>query len=704
MPSSDPSARNRDVFRLDEWRIAPALNRIERAGKTVQLEPRAMMVLCFLASTPHEVFSRTEIMSAVWDDSIVNDEALTRIISLLRQALDDDPKRPRYIETIYKRGYRLLVAPAPLAADPEPSPQQPGSFRRLRLAALVLAAFVLLIAALVGSRFLGPDPVRTDVWAASWIQKPLTTYPGPEFSPAISPDGSRVAFVMSESAAAPGRIWIKEIAGDSTYVLPTRPGYPTQMAWAPDNRQIAYVNYEERTVIRSISLAGGEDRELYRGEFALSGLAWSPDGDRLAVSMSDADPGRSRIHLIHLDDLMVEQLTSAPLSVSGDFLPVFSPDGRQLAFGRGQRDFFLRVHVLSLIDGSTELLEPEFGYMTGLDWAPNGRQLLVTSYPEETGVLQGYDLQIGRLETLSVGASNVEWVSCARTADRMVIADMRYDVDILSVELVDVANPTLNPVGFNSTRRDQDPVYSPDGRNVAFISGRSGHPEIWVQGSDGNAPRRLTRFAGPDLTNLRWSPDGRSVAATSIAPECTRVEIVGLDGDSAIVSAAECRDYCSAWSSDGTWLYVQSDRSGEETTWRVKPDGSAAEAVLPHAGVVLGDRPSNGNLVFLQRRRAGIWERDLRNGAEHELVSPTLSRRWYRRRLQGERIYFAEGRDASTTLGYFDLLSHTRHDLVELPVVGQLWFTVAPDGSHLLVAVPSSQGSDLILLESPEGP
>jgi DNA-binding winged helix-turn-helix (wHTH) protein len=98
-------------FSLGEWRVLPQLNRI-RYGCTSeerQLEPRLIKLLCFLGANEERVLSREELVQELWPRVIVNENSLTRAISELRKQLhSQDSRVPNYIETIPKRGYRLL--------------------------------------------------------------------------------------------------------------------------------------------------------------------------------------------------------------------------------------------------------------------------------------------------------------------------------------------------------------------------------------------------------------------------------------------------------------------------------------------------------------------------------------------------------------------------------------------------------------------
>ena len=100
---------------IGEWSADPTTNELGRAGDTVRIEPKAMEVLMALAARRGQVVSREELLAAVWPGAVVGDEALTQSIIKLRRALGDAPRSPKYIETISKRGYRLI---APLGDGP----------------------------------------------------------------------------------------------------------------------------------------------------------------------------------------------------------------------------------------------------------------------------------------------------------------------------------------------------------------------------------------------------------------------------------------------------------------------------------------------------------------------------------------------------------------------------------------------------------
>jgi DNA-binding winged helix-turn-helix (wHTH) protein/TolB-like protein/Flp pilus assembly protein TadD len=127
-------------LQIGEWWADRTTNELGRAGETLRIEPRAMEVLMALAERAGRVVSREALLAAVWPGVVVGDEALTQSIIKLRRALGDDPRAPRYIETLSKRGYRLIASVGETAAASQAAaPARRGIRPRALVAGLLLA-------------------------------------------------------------------------------------------------------------------------------------------------------------------------------------------------------------------------------------------------------------------------------------------------------------------------------------------------------------------------------------------------------------------------------------------------------------------------------------------------------------------------------------------------------------------------------------
>lgn len=98
-----------DPFLVGEWTVTPSRNLLARGGEEVRVEPRVMDVLVHLAARADQPVSKDELINTVWKGRYVTDDVLTVTIYALRKALRDDARQPRYIETVSRRGYRLIA-------------------------------------------------------------------------------------------------------------------------------------------------------------------------------------------------------------------------------------------------------------------------------------------------------------------------------------------------------------------------------------------------------------------------------------------------------------------------------------------------------------------------------------------------------------------------------------------------------------------
>ncbi len=98
-------------FCLGEWRVAPDANQILRNGESKKLDHKVMQLLLFLAENAGRDLTKEEILKAVWGEGVFTDEVLTVAVSSLRKALGDDSRAPKYVKTIPRVGYRMLVQP-----------------------------------------------------------------------------------------------------------------------------------------------------------------------------------------------------------------------------------------------------------------------------------------------------------------------------------------------------------------------------------------------------------------------------------------------------------------------------------------------------------------------------------------------------------------------------------------------------------------
>ena len=125
-------------LRFGEFELDEADARLTCAGEPVPLAPRPFAVLCALARTPRMLVTKNALLDAVWGHRFVTDSVLKTAISEVRAALHDDPRQPRFIETVSRRGYRFMAAgiALPTQSAPAVAPNGAGGPGHPALAAL----------------------------------------------------------------------------------------------------------------------------------------------------------------------------------------------------------------------------------------------------------------------------------------------------------------------------------------------------------------------------------------------------------------------------------------------------------------------------------------------------------------------------------------------------------------------------------------
>lgn len=692
------------VFFVAGWLVQPALNRMERGGETVQVEPKVMQVLTVLADHALEPVTREALFETVWAGTFVTEDTLTRCISELRKLFDDDARRPRVIETIPRVGYRLLLPVMPESrsdALPTTLPSlnvalpAPSALPRRRIWRSAWgAAFVLLVGLgglLAWHRALPPpqasEPVRV---------RPLTSFPGRETMAAFSPTGDRVAFIWSgRPGDAAADLYVAPIPVAAPLRLTEHPGAERSPAWSPDGQSIAFIrSTPDACGVFVVPALGGPERRLapcYPGSFA--SLDWSPDGRWIALSDKDATEAAYTLRMLSAETGVRRDIAYDLDGMVGDFLPRFAPDGSALLFqrilGEGQADLFL----LSLPEASLQRLTFDAAGLAGHTWTPGGRAVVFSS--NRAGAFN--------LWRIPAAGGTPEWVAVGDEAFRPSTApDLlvfeRRTVDSNLYEAAATAPPT--PV-CPSTQMDLFPQISPAGGRVAFVSDRSGSRAIWLCTTDG--PTQVTFHPNTTVAAPRWSPDGLRLAYMAFIDGQADVFVVDRFGaPPRPLSAVASNEVYPSWSPDGRWIYFGSDRSGRMEVWKQPAGGGTAEQVTTDGGFIALAAPDGETLYFTREGRSGLWQTPADGGAatvvltDFDLFTATT---W---EMLADGFCFIDRSDpAHVQVMKYDFERRTRrpiHDLGGVSVTSGL--SVTRDGQRILYTQIDRQEGDFMLVEN----
>ncbi len=716
-------------FRVGEWVAEPMANQLAREGEVHRVEPKVMEVLVCMARRPGKTISKEQFMAEVWAGTIVTDDVLARCISELRKTLGDNPQQPEYVDTIRKRGYRLIAAVERTDIDPVrafssntgdgagliASPDEvslSGSSTSIHHAAnrhgsrtrrFAIGVFVAVVAVAGGGLLLQRYIVdRTRPLSTT----PVTSYPGEEMDPALSPDGHSVAFAWDGADGDNFDLYVQLSIDDEPLRLTETDADEHSPSWSPDGRQLAFARCTDAgCAIYVVPASGGREHRLTELQrFHIRDLVWSPDGTTLALSARQSTRGSYSLILLPLESGRPLRLTESPASPPGDLDPAWSPDGRSLAFVRTTVDGRQDVCIVPAEGGEVRGLAREQEGVTGLDWTSDGRSVVYAANREGASGLWRVGIGGGEPEWVAVGdGGEVYQPSVSRSGRGITFAQRSYSTNIA---LIDRRNGRTRPpqVFIESTRWDSHPNVSADGSKIAFVSNRSGALEIWMADSDGTNFRRLTSFGGPRVSTPRWSPDGTQIVFAARANDDADLYIVEPGSPARRFTDDPGDEVAPSWSRDGSRIYFASQRNGDWQIWRRSVYGGDALPVTRYGGIAAEETPDGHDLLVVRPERKNLWRVALNEElAEQrsEIVAPLDPADWANWTIREEGIYLVQRRDEEGLADVLLVDPETREHQWVATVEGlpeHPSLAVFPRGRKLLVTQIERSDSDIVLV------
>ena len=720
--SSQPSPQPKVIF--DSFEFSPALGELRRHGRVVRLQGQPIQILESLLAEPGQLVTRESLQHRLWNGVVSGDfeHGLNAAVNKLRQALGDSAEEPRYIETMPGRGYRFnastIQSPRPvleiLHVKPEEVPRAP---RRFPLWAGALAAIVAVAA---GGYWMNRG---SSVPAGGLVQ--FEIHPPPGFylegagnrqGLAVSPSGATAAFAAKDSSGM-FKIFLRETGSVELREVPESAG-AGMLFWATEDSLIFAArgnlrrfNRGERASqlvsnILPLATAGlllSPDRLLLAHRFrsaivpANGGpiehlkapFPWPqhlPGSEYLLYAVNDTAPWNWRVRAARFQDepSAREILTAgSPAVYTGSRKPGLG----YLLYVRGGALLAQPFDVRALqTTGEAKVILPKvysFVPAGSADFSVSARgELLVYQTVVHRSQMIWVDRTGRRLRTAS--PEGISGKDARLSPDGARYASSLYDVEhgVLAVWITDAATG-------QSRRLVQDglsaaPVWSPDGKRVAFARSAGSTPKLFVRSLEGQEQEQSLAAESDWQFPTDWTSDGRFILYNNVG--LTLVENEGQGdiwaadlaqgGKAAPLIRTPFHEANASASPDGKWLAFTSNRSGHPELYvqRLEVQDTLKIAGEPY-------RVSSQGAVCLRWRRDGreifyLAGNGQVYGAPVDLAARTPA-------IGAPQPLFKIGADAIAAV-------HS--------VVG---FDVAADGNSFLIpAVSAAEASKLIAIQN----
>ena len=507
--------------------------------------------------TPFGGATMSDIIAAILgrepDWTRLPDRTPAGIRQLLRRCLEKDMRRR--LRDIGDARLELEDAiAAPASAEAEPRAARGG----WRPAVWVGSAIALVILALALFKVAFPNDVRT----VEVRVHQLTELAGLEEAPALSPDGRSVAFTAAVGSRR--QLFVRLLAGGPPLQVSRDPAsdhlYPR---WSRDSSSIVYF---------SPAAAGAIQGTIWEVP-ALGGTA-----RRVGNSIGGVDVNRTdgRLAFFRLSEKTIQLVTAPQDGSSGKVVATFeplmyylyprwSPDGKWIAFQRGEPPLRFDVFMVPSDGGTPRQITRENGVIDGFSWLSDSTGIL---YSSTRGNTMPY-LSTSGLWRMTVGEEAPHQVTSGEASyahpdvapdGSIVAARMRLQTDIwkFPADGQPEENVRRGSRLTHQTGQVLTPTAAPNDNEVAFLSDSGGHANLWVINVTRGELRQITHERDPAVAVglPLWSPDGRSIAF--VGSRGNRGLTLGVwlvDPDGSNLRQLANPGLGPAWSHDGRWLY-----------------------------------------------------------------------------------------------------------------------------------------------------
>jgi eukaryotic-like serine/threonine-protein kinase len=601
-----------------------------------------------------------------------------------------------------------------------------------RSAYLLSGAALLLIAAIAAAGIWFLQSRRHDP-EAPLVPVPVTASRGFVTGSEISPDGKQVAFAWYDETQLAMRgipflhIYVKQIGSDTARQLTDGQHRDLSPVWSPDGLSIAFVRewtpFPGKAAVMLIQANAGRERHVADlqdiARDAWHHLSWHPSGKWLAIAGTDTPGEPPALYLLSLETGEKRRLTSPVrgmgdlgLQVGGDANPAFSPDGRKLAFSRWfASDAVSEIFVANLsarleVEGEPKQLTFGDRMADGPAWMPDGKHLIFAfgSKAHHCGL---WRVSVSGSDPPSplpfLGASSALDPSISLENHRLIYTVLSSDFNIWSSRIAAGRETPPEPSRLiPSTKTQEMPRYSPDGKELLYVSYASGSSEIWISNSDGSNPLQLTRFGGPMPNYPRWSPDGKHITFSMASRAQVQIFLIPARGGQARqLTHSPGHKGAPSYSRDGRWIYFRWIRRNDDQIWKKPVEGGDPVQVTRFGGYLPQESMDGKYLFYLKSInmvRSSVWMLPLEGGEERRVLDDVLLGNFD---VKEHGIYYVGGpTKVESRLLYYNLSAGKTRVLQPIEGRFALGFTVSRDERWFLLTKGWWRESNLMLVEN----
>ncbi|MDO6426080.1 winged helix-turn-helix domain-containing protein [Thalassotalea sp. 1_MG-2023] len=514
---------------------------------TQQLEPMTVELLRYFCQHPDVIISKDELITNVWLGRIVSDNAVSKLITKLRKAFVDDVRRPQFIATFPKKGYKFIASVKLLDEqnkDYEACTEhlQPTSNDTEPSVTPEITAFIKQLAheqnettvATIGNHrvkstrkiIIGICMLIFIMVAFSWQQtknqqittsaKALTTDAGDEFFAEYSPDGTRVAYLSKIR----GNVYlrIKRIADETVITIDDHGGMGVGPAsWNDEGTKLAYLvgnSSQCQYFIREIDgLTLGKSTLIHNCTAGSFGKILFTHDDNLLVYAENNGAGTPyTLFSIDLKTGKQKRLAQPDIYLGGNYQFDLHPSKNTLLISSPDQQQWEGFYQLDLDTDKLTLLFKLNAYVCCAIWSHDGEHVVMMGEHPANDLLR-YDVKGKKVAVIYAGTRVIRAPKRHSNGRDYLFSAGDRNTDLARLSL----NTQRQSVIANSSVNERFARVANTSDTIAYISLATGHEEVWLTSLDNQSRSKLTQFDDDrHYVDLRWSPNDEYLMALTL--------------------------------------------------------------------------------------------------------------------------------------------------------------------------------------------
>jgi Tol biopolymer transport system component/DNA-binding winged helix-turn-helix (wHTH) protein len=624
-------------YRFGDYTVDPDQKILLRNGMPAPLTPKVFDTLLILVENSGRLVKKEELMNRLWPDSFVEDANLTFNIQQLRKSLGDNARKPQFIETVPRRGYRFIAdveeisngggnigREMPLKSSDRASEAgsaqkagniysgdgaqtswaakpavYPASARNSKKAILIAAALVLVLAGggMLWRYFNDSKGNLREFVAGLPLKIEKLTATGESPHAAISADGKYLAytqgFVNNQS------IWLRQLATNTNIQIVPSNGPIYGLAFAHSGEYLYFVKGSPGALYR-VSLLGDVPVKIVEpaeGRFSLS----SDDRHIAFVRVSTNAEGQREYSLVIADGDGTNEHTLLTRRYPDKLdAPVWSPDNDSIicaygnSAGGGQNVSLVEIRVNNGM--SREMSAEKFANIVKIAWLPQKQGLIMSAAKNPEGYLQLWRISYPGMEFRQITAGSISYSDLSITAsgDKIVSSQTARASDLWIGEGSD-------PRNIRRITAATDKLCWTPARQLIYSSRVSGNEDLWMMKPDGSDQRQLTVDTRINATPA-VTPDSHYIVFMSNRGGVFQVWRMNIDGTNQVELTNGGGKNFPVVSPDGRWVLYNSTDNWD--VWRTSIDGGEPGQVTDRPAFFPSISPDGKMIAALGRNES----------------------------------------------------------------------------------------------------